>query len=81
MSELNKNLSNIIQILSEIEELLLSQFNEVGIKSMNLEEKLRELNFESNDFFEKLSANFDIGDENLDKVMKKLSNIIIIAGK
>ena len=83
MRELIKNLSNIIQILSEIEELLQSQLNDniVGNEGTPLEEKLRALNFESNDFFEKLSSNFDIGDDHLGKIMKKLSNIIQIADK
>lgn len=78
MTQQNNNLTNIIQILSDIEKFLPSNSNTISNSVNLLEERLHSLNFEANEFFEKLSISFDISDERLNTIMNLLSNIIII---
>lgn len=74
MTHLDEILSNILQILAEIEEFILVKRSIMDTKF--LEDHLRSLNFESNDFFEKLTPQFDISNATLDLILDKLSNIV-----
>lgn len=76
MTQLDENLSKILQILVEIEEFFLSKQH--LDESTFIEGQLRTLNFEANEFFEKLTSEFDISNDALEKIIIKLSDIINI---
>ena len=71
MNLLDKKLSNVLQILLNIENLFDSE-----TKILSFNDDLRSLNFEANDFFENLTPEFNIDNHNLIKLMKKITKII-----
>ena len=76
MSKLNDNLSNILHTLQILEEILITKLESKEFSNNSLDENLRSLNFEANEFFEKLTPDFDIANENLNNIINKISNIL-----
>ena len=79
MSNLEKNLINVSQYLFEINSsliLLVEDQNYNEFKKELIDELLRKLNFEINEFFENLSEEFIIENDQLNKILN-LSNEIL----
>ena len=72
MTDLNEKLSNILKILSDLKVIIQnnSEFNKIN-------EELRTLNFEANEFFENISPTFDIANDLLIKILDIIHLIII----
>jgi hypothetical protein len=80
MINLDDKLAKILQTLSDLENSF--EFDSTSVKIIEkidlsgVEECFRQLNFEANDFFENLSASFDISNEYLEKIIKIVARII-----
>ena len=78
MTDSNENLLNLVRILSDIKQYLQTHSRTLDSNNNFIEEKLRSVTFEANEFFESLTPQIDIASKNIHEIISLLSDILTI---